>query len=83
MTLTIDLPDEQTAALTAKARAQGLSAAEYARRVLEQDLAPEWLQQSWASSAQAGLDRLSTDGIDAEIAVARNVRRDPRLQSGS
>jgi plasmid stability protein len=34
MTLTIDLPDEQTAALTAKARAQGISAEEYARQVL-------------------------------------------------
>ena len=31
MTLTIELPDEQTAALSAKARAQGLSAEEYAR----------------------------------------------------
>jgi hypothetical protein len=38
MTLTIDLPDEQTAALAAKAREQGLSTEEYARRLLEQDL---------------------------------------------
>jgi plasmid stability protein len=34
MTLTIDLPDEQTAALAAKARAQGVSAEEYARQLL-------------------------------------------------
>ena len=38
MTLTIELPDEQTAALTAKARAQGLSTEQYARQVLEHDL---------------------------------------------
>ena len=33
MTLTIDLPDEQTAALAAKARELGISAEEYARHV--------------------------------------------------
>ncbi len=33
MTLTIDLPDEQEAALKAKAQAQGVSAKEYARQV--------------------------------------------------
>src|SRR5579859_8193990 len=56
VTLTIELPDEQRAALAAKARAQGLSAEEYARQVLQQDLAPEWLQKSWETSKQAGLD---------------------------
>ena len=38
MTLTIDLPDEQLAALSAKARAHGVSAEEYARQVLAHDL---------------------------------------------
>jgi plasmid stability protein len=38
MTLTIDLPDEQQAALTAKARAHGVSAEEYARQILAHDL---------------------------------------------
>jgi plasmid stability protein len=38
MTLTIDLPDEEIEALAAKARAQGISAEEYARHVLEHDL---------------------------------------------
>jgi plasmid stability protein len=71
MNLTITLPDDKTAALTAKARAKGLSAEEYARQVLEQDLAPEWLQQSWESAKQAGLDQLAMEGIDAEIAAAR------------
>jgi len=32
MTLIIDLPDEQSAALAAKARARGLSAEQYARQ---------------------------------------------------
>jgi hypothetical protein len=38
MNLTIELPDEQNAALAAKARAKGLSAEQYARQVLQQDL---------------------------------------------
>jgi plasmid stability protein len=38
MTLTIDLPDEEVKALAAKAQAQGVSAEQYARLVLEQDL---------------------------------------------
>ena len=40
MTLTIELPEEQQAALTAKARAQGVSAEEYVRLVLAHDLEP-------------------------------------------
>jgi plasmid stability protein len=38
MTLKIDLPDERQAALKAKAQAQGLSAEQFARQVLEHDL---------------------------------------------
>jgi predicted hydrolase (HD superfamily) len=81
--LTIDLPDEQQAALVAKARALGLSAEEYACKVLQHDLTPEWLQKSWESAKQAGLDQLSTEEIDAEITAARKARRESRLQSGS
>ena len=79
----INLPDAQTLALAAKARAQGLSAEEYARQVLEQDLVPEWLQKSWERSKEAGLDQLSMDKIDAEIAAARKARRESRLQPSS
>jgi plasmid stability protein len=82
MTLTIDLPEEKTALLAAKARAQGLSTEQYARQVLEDDLAPEWLRKSWESSKAAGLDRLSADEIDSEIAAARKDRREARLQPG-
>jgi hypothetical protein len=83
MTLNIDLSDEQRAVLAAKARAQGLSAEEYARLVLEHDLVPDWLQKSWESSRQAGLSQLSEDEIDAEIAAARKARRESRPQPGS
>jgi plasmid stability protein len=82
MTLTIDLPDEQTTALAAKARAHGLSTEQYVRLVLEHDLAPEWLRKSWESSKEAGLDRLSGDEIEAEIAAARKARRES-LQPGA
>ena len=83
MTLTIHLPDAQTAALAAKARAQGLSAEEYARQVLEHDLVPEWLQKSWESSNQSGLGQLTVDEIDAEVAAARKARRESQFQPGS
>lgn len=38
MTLTIQLPDERQAILAAKARAQGMSAEQYARQLLEHAL---------------------------------------------
>ena len=83
MTLTIALTDEQTAALTAIARAKGLSLEEYARQVLEHELAPEWLQRSWETARQTGLDQLSMEEIDAEIATTRKERRESRFQPGS
>jgi plasmid stability protein len=76
MNLTIKLPDEDVQALQAKATARGVSAEQYASQVLERDLAPEWLRKSWASAREAGLDRLSMDEIDAEIAAARKARRE-------
>ena len=83
MNLTINLADDKTAALTAKARARGLSAEEYTLDLVERDLAPEWLRKSWESSAEAGLDQLSAEEIDAEIAAARRLRHegDPNRSS--
>ena len=75
MTLTIDLPDAEVAALQAKAEARGVSTEQYARQILEQDLAPDWLRRSWASAREEGLDQLSMDEIDAEIASARQALR--------
>jgi plasmid stability protein len=79
MTLKIELPEDQTAALTAKAQAQGLSAEDYARQVLQQDLAPEWLKASWNAAREDGLDQMSMEEIDAEIAAVRKARRESRL----
>lgn len=36
---------------------------------------PEWLEESWKSAEWLGLDRLSMEEIDAEIAAARRDRR--------
>jgi plasmid stability protein len=83
MSLIIDLPEDQTAALAAKARSRGLSTEEYAREVLLQDLAPDWLRVSWGSSKAFGLDQLSMEEIDAEIAAARGNRRESPPQSGA
>jgi hypothetical protein len=40
--------------------------------------APEWLQASWESAKEQGLDQLSMEEIDAEIAAARKARRESR-----
>jgi plasmid stability protein len=78
MTLRIELPEEQRAVLAVKARARGVSTEEYVRELLEQDLVPAWLQRSWDSAKAQGLDQLSTEEIDAEIAAARKARREAR-----
>jgi hypothetical protein len=39
---------------------------------------PDWLQVSWKSAQEQGLDRLSVEEIDAEIAAARTARREHR-----
>jgi plasmid stability protein len=79
--LTIQLPDEDVPALQAKATAPGVLAEQYALQVLEQDLAPEWLRQSRTCAREAGVDQLSMDEIDAEIAAARKTRREAKPQS--
>ena len=40
--------------------------------------APEWLKKSWAEARESGLDVLTMDEIDAEIAAARQARHQPR-----
>jgi len=50
--------------------------------LLEHDLVPGWLQKSWESAKEAGLDQLSMDEIDAEIAAARKARHESRLHPG-
>lgn len=42
---------------------------------------PEWLRRSWESAQEHGLDRLSAEEIDAEIAAVRKApRRQPRVE---
>ena len=40
--------------------------------------APEWLQASWESAKEQGLDQLSLEEIESEIAAARKARRERR-----
>ena len=47
--------------------------------LLDEDMAPEWLRESWASAKEVGLDHLSMDEIEAEIAAARRARREAKL----
>jgi hypothetical protein len=42
--------------------------------------APEWLQQSWQSARRLGLDQMSIEEIDAEIAAARKSRNNAARQ---
>jgi plasmid stability protein len=79
MTLTIELPDKDTLALRDRAAAAGLTLEQYASIILERDVAPEWLRESWENARRHGLDAISMDDIDSEIAASRRER----LTSGS
>ena len=48
-------------------------------RVLTQATAPEWMEESWKSAEELGLDQMTMDEIDAEIAAARAERRAQRI----
>jgi len=39
---------------------------------------PDWLKESWESAKRQGVDQLSMEEIDAEIAAARKARRERR-----
>jgi len=39
---------------------------------------PDWLKESWESAKRQGVDQLTMEEIDAEIAAARKARRDRR-----
>jgi len=45
-------------------------------RALSPHSLPDWLQESWETAKHLGLDRLSMDEIDAEIAAARRERHE-------
>jgi|KBSSwiStaDraftv2_1062776.scaffolds.fasta_scaffold441701_3 plasmid stability protein len=79
MNLTIRLPADETAALKAKARARGLSAEDYARQVLQQDLAPEWLQTSWEKQHSLA----STNCLRKRSTLRSTRREEPTVNPGS
>jgi len=70
MTLTIDLPDEEVQALAAKARAQGVSAEQYVRLILEQDLkdghsqrpVSQFIREIWSDMPDDVRAKLPHDG---------------------
>lgn len=47
-------------------------------RTMDHASAPAWLQDSWDSAKRAGVDRLSMDEIEVEIAAARKERQSRR-----
>jgi hypothetical protein len=53
MTLTLELPDERQAVLAAQARAQGVSAEQYAQQLLEHAIEVGWAQVATRPDDQA------------------------------
>jgi hypothetical protein len=41
---------------------------------------PDWLKESWESAIRQGVDQLSMEEIDAEIAATRKARRERQSQ---
>jgi len=66
--------DQKVAIETLLGRAIAENEAISIRTITRAD-APDWIEKSWASAKQLGLDQLSTEEIDAEIAAARSARR--------
>ncbi len=69
-------PDQKTAIESLLGRSVAQEEA-ISIRTIASASAPEWLQKSWDSAKRLGLDRLSTEEIDAEIDAARKARRNP------
>src|SRR5713226_5511251 len=42
---------------------------------------PDWLEKSWGSAKRGGLDKLSMDDIDTEIAAYRSEKRARKAKS--
>jgi hypothetical protein len=81
MKLTIDLPDERTAALSAKAEACGVSQEEYVRQVLEHELA------ATATLFEQGLGLFGSPEdsalLDEVVSIAYAERRRPTSPAAS
>jgi hypothetical protein len=70
-------PDQKTAIESLLGRSIAENE-EISIRTMTSSPVPDWLQASWDSAKEQGLDRLSTDEIEAEIAAARKARRESR-----
>jgi hypothetical protein len=70
MTLMIDLPEDRAQTLKARAEAQGVSAEQYARQILEDDLEPqctrqplsEVMREIWGNMPDDVMAKLPRDG---------------------
>jgi hypothetical protein len=71
-----DLSPDQRAAIESLLGRSIAENEEISIRATDSASAPEWLQASWESAKEQGLDRLSPEEIDAEIAAARKARRE-------
>ena len=83
MTITIQLPDEQEAALKAKAQAQGVSAEVYAQQVLERDLVQQSrpslsarIREMWRDMPDEVRAKLPPDGASQIDHYVYGVPRD-------
>jgi len=48
---------------------------QYAHQTPEEDFPPDWLQKSWQTADETGLDQLTLEEIGAEISAARKARQ--------
>jgi hypothetical protein len=51
-------------------------------RAVPSSAVPEWLEKSWESAKGQGVDQLTIEEIDAEIAAARKARHENRPATG-
>jgi hypothetical protein len=72
------LPDQKMAIESLPGRSMAENE-EISIRTATSPTAPEWLQASWKSAQEQGLNQRSTEEMDAEIAAAaRKARRESR-----
>ena len=71
-------PDQKTAIESLLGRSIAEDEEISIRALASPPSAPEWLKASWKSAEEQGLDQLSMEEIDAEIAAARSARFDRR-----
>ena len=55
--------------------------AKYLSQDQKRTIAPGWLQKSWQSARQQGLDQITKEEIDPEIDAARKARREQQRPS--